>query len=287
MPIQPCSLSALILLAYLTAPPPDTEAESQKAITALEKIAIKVVRDEKLAAKPIVELHLRDIATDKTLANLKHLPDLRVLNLTFTGITDEGLKQLKDLNNLEELGLGLTRITDKGLEHIKSLPRLQTLSLFCTHVSSDGLKQLQELKSLRRLALDRHTDYSEAVAELTKALPELTVDQGNGNSAEKRARKHFAIDETQRVDQKTIQSTILANVPIGSSKAKIRAYLKTCGIGKDQFSGVYDDDGRILCRIEFDPRSGWLVHQHFGIFFQMDAESGLKEIEVEEWFTGP
>jgi hypothetical protein len=267
----------------------DTPAEQENAIKAIQKVATKVVRDEKLPGKPVIELLLQgQDVTDATLVHVKHLPDLKLLDLTLAKITDDGLQNLKGLSKLEVLVLTFTPVTDKGLVHLKNLTKLRRLSLFVTKVTGKGLVHLKDLTQLRELYLDREHDMEKEIVELCEALPRLKVDRGNGNSAEKRVRKHFAIAESEVVNQKTIRSAILAKLPVGSSEEQVKSFLKKSGIGEDNLSAYYPlEKGRITCRIEFDPNSGWIVHKHYGIFFMMDEKKCLKEVSIEVWFTGP
>jgi hypothetical protein len=111
----------------------------------------------------------------------------------------------------------------------------------------------------------------------------------NGNRAQKRVRKHFAIPDKTRVTEATIRDAILAGLPLGSSEDQVYGFLKKCGIGKDKFSSFYplDGTGKLICRINLDPGTCDIVHTHYGIFFRVEADKGFQDVEVQEWYTGP
>ena len=96
-----------------------------KAAAFVEKLGGKVVRDEKLPGKPVIEVNLCDGA-----------------------VTDAGLKELAALKSLTALNLGHTKVTDPGLKELAPLKNLKILSLFKTKVTDAGLKELAPLENL-------------------------------------------------------------------------------------------------------------------------------------------
>jgi hypothetical protein len=254
------------LLITLPAHAQDPRTGEQKALVAIERLGGQFRRDGKAPDQPVVEVDLAVTkVTDKDLALLANLPGLRRLDLT------------------------LTPITDKGLERLKGLPRLDELTLVCPDITKKGVDQLQGMAGLRRLVLHGIELSQEEEKRLRRALPQAKIDLGNGNRARKRVRKHFAIPDKTPLTEATIRAAILAGLPAGSSEKQVYAFLNKCGIGKDKFSSFYplDERGVIVCRIEFDPGTGDIVHTHYGIFFRVDADKGLRDVEVKEWYTGP
>ena len=75
---------------------------------------------------------------------LESLPNLKILNLYFSGVTDTGLVHLRNLNNLKDLCLFRTAVTDAGLPALKSLTGLEQLDVRDTKVSADGVAELQK-----------------------------------------------------------------------------------------------------------------------------------------------
>ena len=103
-----------------------------------------------------------------------------------------------------------------------------------------------------------------------------------------RVRRYFEIPAGQKIVAETIRAAILATVPPGSGTDEVYAYLKRRGIGNDGLSSWYPaEDGRIVCRVDDNPETLGLVKQSFGIFFLLDQNGKLKDVEAREWLTGP
>src|SRR5207244_415251 len=104
-----------------TNPAPKPAEEDPKAVAALEKLGVKLKRDEKQPGKPVIEVDFGAITTtDEMLAHLKGLPNLEKLDLMFKDqVTDAGLAHLKGLTALRSLILKGPKITDKGLGYLK------------------------------------------------------------------------------------------------------------------------------------------------------------------------
>jgi hypothetical protein len=263
------ALPVLVWVAWLLARLPgqaqDPRTGEQKALVSIERLGGQFRRDEKVPGQPVVEV-----------------------DLAVTKVTDEDLALLANLPGLRRLDLTLTPITDKGLERLKGLPGLEELTLVCPDITKKGVEQLQGMAGLRRLVLHGIELSEEEEKRLRRALPQAKIDLGNGNRAQKRVRKHFAIPDKTPLTEATIREAILAGLPAGSSEKRVYGFLNKCGIGKDEFSSFYPlKRGKIVCRIEFDPGTGDTVHTHYGIFFRMDADKGLQDVEVQEWYTGP
>jgi WD40 repeat protein len=92
--------------------------------------------------------------TDAGLKDVARAGNLVSLSLTNTQVTDAGLAELKPLTSLEELRLDKLPITDAGLAQLTGLHRLRRLSLYKTAITNDGLVHLQQLPALERLSLD-------------------------------------------------------------------------------------------------------------------------------------
>jgi WD40 repeat protein/serine/threonine protein kinase len=146
--------SSLLLLAV---PAGDEAApgDPPDAIAALEKLGAKVIRDESLPGKPVVEADLKDTkVTDAELKALASLTRLRSLDLRRTAVTDNGLKELAPLRELRALELGETRVAGPGLRDLAPLARLETLRLERTPVTDAGLAALTALPQIRSLSLE-------------------------------------------------------------------------------------------------------------------------------------
>jgi Leucine-rich repeat (LRR) protein len=91
--------------------------------------------------------------TDRGLAALTELKDLRWLCLRNADLTDQGLNKLKACRRLEVLDLRGTRITDKGLVELQTLPKLRSLDLRETEITraaaAEFLKRHPRLRIIR------------------------------------------------------------------------------------------------------------------------------------------
>ena len=80
-------------------------------------------------------------------------PALQWLDLGETAVTDRGLAALAAMKNLRRLDLDRTAVTDAGLARLAPLARLEYLNLFGTAVTDAGLASLRPLLQLRSLYL--------------------------------------------------------------------------------------------------------------------------------------
>lgn len=298
----------------------DLSTPERAAVVAIEKFGGRIKRDKTRPGRPVSAVLLASSqVTDADLAMvLDNLVTLRSLSLNCTHITDKGLEHLKGLSQLTYLDLACLNMTDAGLKNLQGLANLEELDLsFSPNITNDGMRNLQGFTKLRELGLSFSPNITgrgllhltklanlrklvvfgipisdEEDRRLKRALPKTDIDRGNGNTAQKRIRKHFAIPESTPLMPDTIRAALLASVPKGSSRSQVFEFLKKSGIGKDKFSYYYADevsmkDGEIGCRITFDPDSGELVHTHYWIGFLFDDQKRLKNVEVKEWYTGP
>lgn len=95
-------------------------------------------------ADKIVSLDLaRTKVTDKGLAAVGAMKNLRELHLENTGVTDAGLDALKGLASLEYLNLYGAKVTDAGVQKLTALGKLKSLYLWQTGVTKAGVAQLK------------------------------------------------------------------------------------------------------------------------------------------------
>jgi len=148
------ALPKLEILGVITA--------EDKAVAAITKLGGRIIRDEKAAGKPVIEVNFTHaFATDAALKELAAFKQLQTLNLCFPSpaagdlilVTDAGLKELKELRSLKSLNLQRTKVTDKGLRQLAPLKQIQSLNLGRTAVTGAGLRELTPLKQLEKLVL--------------------------------------------------------------------------------------------------------------------------------------
>ena len=171
-----------------------------RAVSFVESLGGKVIRDDNSAGKPVTGIELTDTnVTDAGLKELASLTNLSSLNLSQTQVTDAGLKELAHFKNLRILHLWRTQVTDAGLTNLAPLTNLYVLDLNSTQVTDAGLKNLAPLTNLGVLSLPEtkvtnaglkelasHTNLSvldlrgtlvtdAGVKELQKALPKCKI----------------------------------------------------------------------------------------------------------------
>jgi hypothetical protein len=92
----------------------------------------------------------KDEITDRDLANLRALPDLKELHLHGKKITNAGLSHVEGLSDLNELFVGGEQLTEEGLKHFGKLQNLKQLHLGI-QITDDGLLHLTRLENLKYL----------------------------------------------------------------------------------------------------------------------------------------
>ncbi|HEX5102281.1 MAG TPA: hypothetical protein VFV87_00620 [Pirellulaceae bacterium] len=81
--------------------------------------------------------------TDRGLAPLGHMQELRSLTIEACDITDKTLEAIADLPNLQDVTLRGVAVTDQGLAHLWKLPNLTSLTLDFTLVTPKAVKAFQ------------------------------------------------------------------------------------------------------------------------------------------------
>ncbi len=108
--------------------------------------------------------------TDRGLAAISGLTELRDLCLRGMHITDDASHYLTSFPDLEELDLSATEITDAALADISQLTKLRHLSLRDTRVTDEGMKLIAQLTQLKTLVLSNTAVSDEGMAHL-QSLP--------------------------------------------------------------------------------------------------------------------
>jgi len=102
---------------------------------------------EKLLGDPrifeVYKVVIQSRVGDAGLENLKSLPRVGKLNLSFSQVTDAGLVHLEGLT-VESVDLTQTKVTDAGLEHLKKLNGLQSVKLKGARVTGEGVSSLKD-----------------------------------------------------------------------------------------------------------------------------------------------
>jgi serine/threonine protein kinase len=149
-------------------------------LTAADLRSDKLIRDDDLARfQGLPQLELLNLSFtnigDEGLARLNDLPKLTNVYLVATRITDAGLADLVQFNRLTSLFIAKTAVTDSGLAHLAAIPTLNELNLVGCKLTDAGLVHVQSLKSLRTLNLQDTSVTARGVARLQLALPACSI----------------------------------------------------------------------------------------------------------------
>jgi Leucine-rich repeat (LRR) protein len=122
----------------------------------------------------VVSLTVEDAAkvTDRTLAAIGTLSNLRELTLVRPGITNSGVAPLKGLKELRKLFLFDAKVTDTGVSTLKGLDHLEELDLSGTGITSGAAATFKMLSGLRLLGVSK-TKFGDAGALQLKEMKEL------------------------------------------------------------------------------------------------------------------
>lgn len=93
--------------------------------------------------------------TDENTNDLRSLMNLKLLGLSYTGISEKSMDSISQLTQLEKLGLAGSSIHDSDLEKLQTLRRLRILNISQTLITSEGLKDVAALPSLEVLSVER------------------------------------------------------------------------------------------------------------------------------------
>jgi serine/threonine protein kinase/predicted RNA-binding Zn-ribbon protein involved in translation (DUF1610 family) len=116
--------------------------------------------------------------TDRDLAVLAGLTNLKDLNLDHSDVTDEGLKEVARATNLVSLSLTNTQVTNAGLAELRPLTRLEFLRLDRLPITGAGMAHLSAFPRLKTLSLYKTgvIDHDLAVLKHLPLLEEISLD---------------------------------------------------------------------------------------------------------------
>ena len=149
-------------------------AAAVAAIEALGGSAVPIAEDS-----AGLEVHfelLGESFGDEQLAVLGECSEAVVwLNLAGTGVTDRGIAWLTNLPNLRSLHLERTAVTDEGVSALAALPGLTYLNLHSTAVTGACLEAVGMMPALERVFLWNTGVTADEVELLRAVRPDLTV----------------------------------------------------------------------------------------------------------------
>lgn len=126
----------------------------------------------------IQALNLRGTTVKNShLESIARLSDLRVLNLSLAKqVSDKGIAFLTPLHNLRELDLSFTGLSDVGASQLDSLTNLSFLDISLTSVSDASVPSLSKLSHLKVLRVRDSSITRAGRQQLEQALPGCRVD---------------------------------------------------------------------------------------------------------------
>jgi hypothetical protein len=86
--------------------------------------------------------------TNRSLALIARLPNLKCLTIGRASITDDGFKALGRLETLKQLSVGICQISGRGLQHLTELPALNAIHLNDLPVQDDALNFIGAMENL-------------------------------------------------------------------------------------------------------------------------------------------
>jgi len=119
-------------------PPVEKKPDDQAAVSALQEAEAELTEsDGNVTGVKIVG---KKISND-TLAHLKGLPHLEILEISSPDINDEGMPHIGALTSLKRLRLAeCSSITDVGIKHWSTLENLEEANLTRVSIRDDGLE---------------------------------------------------------------------------------------------------------------------------------------------------
>lgn len=141
---------------------------------------VRVTDDSLLKLRPLKGMTRLQLPFSKVtvggLSVLDSLPELRILNLGYSGtVDDRALVAISRATEMEELFLRGTSITDAGLAQLTTLRKLRVLDLAYNPIHDNGLVALAGLTSLEFLDVSATSVTDEGLAALRRALPNLEI----------------------------------------------------------------------------------------------------------------
>ncbi|QDT02385.1 Leucine Rich repeats (2 copies) [Rubripirellula lacrimiformis] len=141
------------------------QAESDMSSVAAKQVELLSMTNEELAIRKLESYGERIVRR----------ADTPMLSLTIT--KEKSIQQLRHFPNLRMVSLSGPMITDNALLQLTDLPSLNTLSIRNTSITSDAFAHLEKSRSLRGLMLDDRVIDESLVASIGKipALQTLTL----------------------------------------------------------------------------------------------------------------
>ena len=137
----------------------------------------KNVKLENRGLKKLIDINIAGAEiTERGLAALSILKDIKILDLAATNIKPEGYGHLRRFKNLEVLSISGTSIGDSEIDLLNDLKKLKVLSLENTAISDRGLKKLSKHPSLYSVYLKDSLVTQKGIDKFKEKKPLCKID---------------------------------------------------------------------------------------------------------------
>lgn len=114
-------------------------------------------------------------ADDEVLKDIGHnLTDIQYLRISGVAVTDDGLACLRHLENLRRLDLSNTSVTGAGLCHLHGSLWLQDIKIVWSKMTDHGVAELIRFRNLLAVNIDLNDQLTEVSAHHLGRIPSLT-----------------------------------------------------------------------------------------------------------------
>jgi hypothetical protein len=141
-----------------------------------------------------------------------HLPRLKMLDLSGTGVGDSAVAHLAEMASYKDLRLGMTKVTHQGINSLEAQTALETLGLAYSQISGPGFESIKNCRNLRSLNLNCTNAADEDlqwVAALTKLediqLKETGITDAGLKSCENLPKLRYILLNDTAVSQQAVE----------------------------------------------------------------------------------
>jgi hypothetical protein len=156
----------------------DVRIDSDMPMGARVRVSFKALDDKTAVAlrgaTNVGSLVVEDASrlTDRSMAIIGTLTNLRELNLVKPAITNSGIAHLRNLKELQKLYIFEARIYDSGIAYLKDLDQLEELDLTGSGITNAAAATFKSLGELKLLAVGK-TKFGDAGAAQLKDMTNL------------------------------------------------------------------------------------------------------------------
>ncbi|KAA5542730.1 hypothetical protein FYK55_14510 [Roseiconus nitratireducens] len=124
-----------------------TMTDEERAVEALKAAGVRLHLDRQGHVLSV------SISRDRDVDHLRHLPQLRMVQLSGNGITDDCMQSISELTSLSSLSLSRTTVSDIGFSRLAGIASLSSLIVRQESLAVADVKQIQRIPGLRNLSL--------------------------------------------------------------------------------------------------------------------------------------